>query len=67
MKPGRPRSPGSKTTAVGNTLRSCRLFTGRPPPDLQNPAAVTVVKSLAKDEYLFHEGDPAQGFYSESC
>ena len=52
-----------KQMAVVNTLRSCQLFTGLPPPDLQNIAAVTVVKSLAKDEYLFHEGDPAQGFY----
>src|SRR4030095_5005940 len=24
---------------------------------------VTVVKPLEKGEYLFHEGDPAQGFY----
>ena len=34
-----------------------------PPADLQNIAEVTVVKSLEKDDYLFHEGDPAQGFY----
>ena len=52
-----------KTFAITNTLRSCQLFTGLPPADLENIAAVTVVKSLAKDDYLFHEGDPAQGFY----
>ena len=52
-----------KTLAVVNTLRSCQLFTGLPSADLQNIAEVTVVKSLAKDEYLFHEGDPASGFY----
>jgi CRP-like cAMP-binding protein len=52
-----------KTIALVNTLRSCQLFTGLPLPDLQQIAAVTVLKSLEKDEYLFHEGDPAQGFY----
>lgn len=52
-----------KKVAVVNTLRSCQLFTGLSQPDLQNIAEVTVVKSLAKDEYLFHEGDPAIGFY----
>jgi CRP-like cAMP-binding protein len=52
-----------KTIAVVNTLRSCQLFTGLPQPDLENIAAVAVVKSLEKDDYLFHEGDPAHGFY----
>jgi CRP/FNR family transcriptional regulator, dissimilatory nitrate respiration regulator len=52
-----------KKLAVVNTLRSCQLFTGLPPADLQNIADVTVVKSLAKGEYLFHEGGPARGFY----
>jgi CRP-like cAMP-binding protein len=52
-----------KTIALVNTLRSCQLFTGLPLPDLQQIAAVTVLKSLEKDEYLFHEGDSAQGFY----
>jgi CRP/FNR family transcriptional regulator len=52
-----------KTVALVNTLRSCQLFTGLPLPDLEAIAAVTVVKALNKDEYLFHEGDPARGFY----
>jgi len=52
-----------KAAAVVNTLRSCQLFTGLPLPDLENIAAVTVLKSLEKGEYLFHEGDPAGGFY----
>ncbi len=52
-----------KTIALVNTLRSCQLFTGLPLPDLQQIAAVTVLKSLEKDQYLFHEGDPALGFY----
>jgi CRP/FNR family transcriptional regulator, dissimilatory nitrate respiration regulator len=52
-----------KTIALVNTLRSCQLFTGLPTTDLENIAAKTVVKALDKDTYLFHEGDPAQGFY----
>jgi len=52
-----------KAMVVVNTLRSCQLFTGLPAADLENIAAVTVVKSLEKDDYLFHEGDPAHGFY----
>ena len=52
-----------KTVALINTLRSCQLFTGLPVADLESIAAVTVVKALDKDVYLFHEGDAAQGFY----
>ncbi|MFO1488484.1 MAG: Crp/Fnr family transcriptional regulator [Verrucomicrobiota bacterium] len=52
-----------KNIAVVNTLRSCQLFTGLPPQDLQNIAGVTAVKRLEKGEYLFREGDPATGFY----
>jgi len=52
-----------KTIALVNTLRSCQLFTGLPQADLELIAAVTVLKSLEKDEYLFREGDPAIGFY----
>ena len=52
-----------KRAAIVNTLRSCQLFTGLPMPDLENIAAVTVIKSLSKGDYLFHEGDSAVGFY----
>jgi CRP/FNR family transcriptional regulator len=52
-----------KTVGIVNTLRSCQLLTGLPQPDLENIAAVTVMKSLEKDEYLFHEGDASTGFY----
>ncbi|HXE42113.1 MAG TPA: Crp/Fnr family transcriptional regulator [Candidatus Baltobacteraceae bacterium] len=56
-----------KNIAVVNSLRSCQLFTGLPQMDLENIAAVTVVKSLDKDDYLFHEGDVAHGFYVVQC
>jgi CRP/FNR family transcriptional regulator, dissimilatory nitrate respiration regulator len=52
-----------KKVAVVNTLRSCQLFVGLPQEDLENIADVAVLKSLDKGEYLFHEGDPARGFY----
>lgn len=52
-----------KQAAVINTLRGCQLFAGLPASDLQAIAAITLVKSLANGDYLFHEGEPAQGFY----
>jgi CRP/FNR family transcriptional regulator len=52
-----------KRTVLINTLRSCQLFTGLPVADLENIAAVTSIKSLEKNDYLFHERDPAAGFY----
>src|SRR5947209_19122115 len=52
-----------KKIAIINSLRSCQLFAGLPHPDLENIAAVTVVKSLEKEQYLFHTGDLASGFY----
>jgi CRP-like cAMP-binding protein len=52
-----------KKSAVVNTLRSCQLFTGLPPSALEQIAEVTVLKSLEKGEYFFHEGDPSPGFF----
>ena len=52
-----------KTIAITNTLRGCQLFAGLPAPDLEDIAAITIVKPLEKGDYLFHEGDPALGFY----
>jgi CRP/FNR family transcriptional regulator len=49
--------------AITYALRSCQLFAGLPPEDLEAVAAVTVTKPLAKGDYLFHEGDLATGFY----
>ena len=52
-----------KQVAVINALRGCQLFAGLPPLELQAIAGITVVKSIAKGGYLFHEGDPSLGFY----
>ena len=52
-----------KKLGVAITLRSCQLFTGLSPEDFQSIANFVVVTSLAKDQYLFREGDPSHGFY----
>ena len=52
-----------KQAALVNTLRACQLFAGLAPADLNAVADVTMVKSLDKGDYLFHEGEAAQGFY----
>jgi hypothetical protein len=44
-----------KQTVLLNALRSCQIFTGLAIEDLQNIAALTVVKSIDKGAYLFHE------------
>jgi CRP/FNR family transcriptional regulator len=52
-----------RNIGIINTLRSCQIFTGLPSPDLDKLAAITIIKPLEKGQYLFHEGDPASGFY----
>ena len=52
-----------RTAAIVNTLRGCQIFAGLAPGDLNAIADITLVKSLGKDDYLFREGAPAQGFY----
>jgi CRP-like cAMP-binding protein len=52
-----------KQTALINSLRSCQLFAGLPPSDLAAVAGITAVRRLEKGDYLFHEGEPARGFY----
>ena len=52
-----------KLAAIANSLRSCRLFAGLAPDDLEQIAAITLVKTLEKGEYLFREGETAHGFY----
>jgi len=52
-----------KQTAIANTLRRCALFADMPADALNAVAAITVLKPLAKSEYLFMEGTPVRGFY----
>jgi CRP/FNR family transcriptional regulator len=52
-----------KQAVTENTLRSCQLFVGLPAADTAAVASFALTKHLAKGDYLFREGDPAQGFY----
>jgi CRP-like cAMP-binding protein len=61
--PTTPRPADFKLTGLIGTLRCCQLFTGVSGEDLAAIASFTLVQSLAKDDYLFHEGEPARGFY----
>jgi CRP/FNR family transcriptional regulator len=52
-----------RNIGIMSTLRSCQIFDGLPAPDLEKIAAISVIKPLEKDQYLFREGDKASGFY----
>jgi CRP/FNR family transcriptional regulator, dissimilatory nitrate respiration regulator len=52
-----------KQAAILNALRGCRIFSGLATPDLNNVAAISVLKPLDPGDYLFRQGDPAHGFY----
>src|SRR4051812_26368512 len=54
---------GLRNAAIAATLRSCQLFSGLPATDLATIAAFATLRNLEKDAYLFHEGDPSEGFY----
>lgn len=52
-----------RQAALINTLRASRLFGGLSPAELARVAAITLVKTLDRGEYLFREGQPARGFF----
>ena len=58
-----PRTADLKLTGLMGSLRCCQLFSGLPAEDLTTIAAFTVAQTLAKGDYLFHEGEPAHGCY----
>ena len=51
--------PGS----IVNILRRCKTFADSPSFDLERIAGLTIRKTLAKGDYLFHEGTAVHGFY----
>jgi len=57
------RTEGLRLTALTGTLRSSQLFSGLPADDLAAIARFTVRLTVAKDGYLFHEGEASRGFY----
>jgi len=44
-------------------FKNCPLFEGVSDADLEAIIAITISKSFAKGDYLFHEGTPVHGFY----
>jgi CRP/FNR family transcriptional regulator, dissimilatory nitrate respiration regulator len=52
-----------RTTALTATLRSCQLFSGLPPDELESIAQFSILRAVEKGAYLFREGAPSEGFY----
>lgn len=61
--PPQPRDPGLKLTGLVGSLRCCQLFSSLSGDDLQLIASFVRPLTLAKGDYVFHEGEPSQGFY----
>jgi CRP/FNR family transcriptional regulator len=49
--------------AIAGVLRRCKLFADLPDAELVAVAQACTTRGLAKGEYLFREGEPAEGFY----
>ncbi len=59
-----PHRPADlKLTGLIGTLRCSQLFSGLSPEDLEVIAGFAIVQKLAKDDYLFHEGEQSRGCY----
>jgi CRP-like cAMP-binding protein len=63
VMPASPRPADAKLTGLIGSLRCCQLFSGLSPEDLGVIAGFAVPQKLAKDDYLFHEGELSRGFY----
>lgn len=61
--PPTPRPADLKLTGLIGTLRCCQLFSGLTGDDLGTIARFIRPLKLAKDAYLFHEGETSLGFY----
>lgn len=57
------RAESHRSNGVARTLRECRLFEGVGSAELARIATFTVVKPVAKGDYLFHQGSSAHGIY----
>jgi CRP/FNR family transcriptional regulator len=58
-----PRLAELKTAPLAAALRSCALFGGLPPAELDHIAGFARLLDLAKGTYLFRESEPSHGFY----
>ena len=52
-----------RNAAIAATLRSSQLFSGLPASELEEIAGFSALRTIARNGYLFHEGDPSEGFY----
>lgn len=52
-----------RNAAIKAALRSSQLFAGLGPEEVEAVAELVSICSLARGEYLFHEGAPSTGFY----
>ncbi len=52
-----------RAAVAAKTLRSCHLFAGVSPGELEKIAEFAIAKQIAKGDYLFREGSPSEGFY----
>lgn len=62
MPPSSPRSSGHRV-ALAATLRQSHLFSGLSTGDLEAVTDVCSLRTLAKGEALFREGERSEGFY----
>jgi CRP/FNR family transcriptional regulator len=59
----RPDTAQLRAASLTATLRQCQLFASLSEEDIAKVASFVRPRTLAKDEYLFHESEPALGFY----
>jgi len=48
---------------VADSLLCSRTFAGLPAADIAEISSFSLVRNLEKNEYLFHEGEPCEGFF----
>jgi CRP-like cAMP-binding protein len=48
---------------IANSLLRSRIFAGLPAADIAEISSFSTVRNLEKGEYLFHEGEPCDGFF----
>ena len=48
---------------VGDSLRCSRIFAGVPATDIIEISSFSLVRNLEKNDYLFREGEPCEGFF----
>lgn len=58
-----PMTPTKCTIDIADTLRTLPLFSEVAPAEIDQIAAATHLRALAKGETLFQQGDPPKGFY----